>query len=67
MPLLPDGVISSQLPDGGVVDTEVSFRHHLFQIAVGEGVTEVPADADLVGEVPSTEQVDPFLRDITPA
>src|SRR5258708_40138088 len=31
--------------DRGVVNMQASFQHHLFQIAVAESITQIPADA----------------------
>jgi hypothetical protein len=43
MPLLPDGVISSQLPDRDVVDLEVPFSHKFFKVAEAERKPKIPA------------------------
>ena len=59
MPLLPDGVISSQLPHGGVINRQPALQHHLFQIPVAERIPEIPPhtqDNDDVFEMTPLEQ-----------
>ena len=59
MPLLPDGVISSQLQNRGVRHRDASVRHHDRQVSQTELETRVPADTqddDLSVEMPSLEQ-----------
>ena len=58
MPLLPDGVISSQLPNGAVVSRETSFHEQLFDVAIRKREPQIPTDRannDLGFEVPQFE------------
>src|SRR5215831_20974563 len=43
MPPLPDGVISSQLPDRSVVGLQAAFIEQLFDIAERKRVSKIPA------------------------
>src|SRR5215831_6434530 len=43
MPPLPDGVISSQLPDRSVVGLQAAFIEQLFDIAERERIPKIPA------------------------
>ena len=49
-------------PDGHMVHGEVPLRHDFLQIAIGERISQVPANAqqdDQIFEMPSTEQCRP--------
>jgi hypothetical protein len=64
MPLLPDGVISSQLQDRCMGHGDPPIRHHDHQIPQAQFEARVPAHAqndDLSVEVPTFEQI--FDRD----
>src|ERR1051326_2958053 len=46
-------------PDGHMVNGQTALRHHLLQIAIRQGVSQIPANAqenDHIFEVPSAEQ-----------
>jgi hypothetical protein len=50
--------------NGGVVDVDASFFHHLFEITIADAILAVPADAlenDLALEVAPFEVVHSFI------
>jgi len=59
-PLVQEGGVPQHpASDRGMIDTQTTFCHHLFQIAIAEGISKVPPHTqhdDLFLEVSSSEQ-----------
>src|SRR5882757_11455483 len=64
-PLIQNGrIVLDPAPDRDVVHRQIPLRHHLLQISIAEGVSQIPANAqkdDHVLEMSSPEQHWPIL------
>ena len=64
-PLIPNGsIMLGPAPNGDMVHGQALFRHHFFQVAVAERVSQIlpdPHNDNHVFEVSSSEQGGPFL------